>query len=176
VPGKVAHDLTDGHIETDQGSLSFEVKCARINIENRSLGHTQETRAFQGLLKSPKKVAKSYDILIAIGLRRLGLEEHRYWSHLEATRKDLQSRNIPFAIDAWPHEPSFLSLCSFFILPRACLSHNFFRINLSSLKTSKYGSHQAWGHDGQRCIEVWQKALKAISANAIAASEAPMCQ
>jgi len=173
--GMVTHDLSDGHIETEQGRLSFEVKCARINIENRyrPRRHHAENWAFQGLLSAPtSKSKKSYDILIAIGMRRLGLEDDGYWGHLENTLLDLQLKKRPYAIDAWPHEAVFLSLCSFFILPLTHLRHNYFRINLKSIESSSYAAYQAWGYDEQRCRDVWQDALRVIHGDSSTTSDA----
>lgn len=174
MPGAVTHDLGDGHIETEQGRLSFEVKCARINIANRSLGHTAENWAFQGLLTTPGKSNKKYDILIAIGIRQLGLEDHRYWGHLEHTLQYLQLKGRPYKIDARPHEEVFLSLCSFFVLPLSHIKHNYFRINLNSIERSRYAAYQAWGYDEQRCREVWQEALKVIRGDSSTTSDAVM--
>ncbi len=56
-----------------RGDVLFEVKCARINIANRSRGGMAENRAFQGLLTSPGKCDKEYDVLIAITCGNLGL-------------------------------------------------------------------------------------------------------
>jgi hypothetical protein len=161
-PGAVVRDLGDGHIETDQGIITFEVKCARINIANRSRGYTAENWAFQGLLTSPGKSDKKYDVLIAIGIRQLGLEDQRYWGHLQAMHQYLQSEGRPSNIDAWPHEAAFLSLCSFFIVARTHIVKNYFRINVRSIEKRKYAECQAWGYDEERCRAVWQEALETI--------------
>ena len=83
------HDLGDGHVDIGPRRVTFEVKCARINIANRSLGYTSENWAFVNLLHSPGKTAKSYDILVAIGVLTLGLEDERYWQYVVGPAKPL---------------------------------------------------------------------------------------
>ena len=78
-PGTVIHDPGDGHVHTTQGRISYEVKCARINMGNRHTGNTAENWAFVNLLTTPAKVPKSYDVLIAIGIATLGLEDELGW-------------------------------------------------------------------------------------------------
>ena len=62
--------------------------------------------------------------------------------------------------DALPHEDAFLSLCSFFIVPRSHIKHNRFRINIGSIERGKYAKYHVWGYDEERCRTVWQEALK----------------
>ena len=159
--GVVQHDVGDGHVETDQGRVTFEIKCARINIANRFRGGQSENWAFVNLLHSPGKAPKSYDILVAIGVLALGLEDDRYWDHLRSTHDELLSQGHESAIDALPHEPPFLSRCAFFVLPRASVKTNFVRLSVGSLPKSKYVTYLAWGHDEARCRTVWQGALSA---------------
>jgi hypothetical protein len=162
IPGQFKKDLCDCRVQTEEGGVSVEIKCARINIANRSLGQTSENWAFQGLLRTPGKVEKKYDIMIAVGIRQLGLEDDRYWSHLQATRRYLQSQNVRCEMDAWPHEVLFLSLCSFFVVPRVRVKSNYFRVTINSLHNSTYAAYQAWGYDDQRCQDVWCHALNQL--------------
>lgn len=150
-------------VQTAEGSVTIEIKCAGINIANRSLGGRGENWAFQGLLRTPGKAEKEYDILIAIGIRQLGLEDDRYWIHLQETRRYLQSKNIRCEIDAWPHEALFLSLCSSFVVPRGYVKSNYFRVAINSLHLSAYTDYQTWGYDDQRCQSVWRHAVKQMS-------------
>jgi hypothetical protein len=159
---KFVQDLTDGHIETDQGSISFEVKCARINIANRSNGGAADNWAFQGLRTSPGKSDKNYDVLVAIGVHALGLEDERYWGYLDLTHSNLQSQGRPSDIQAWPHESVFLSICSFFIVPRTRILKNYFRVTIRSMTECRYAAYHAWGYDEERCRFVWRNALQTI--------------
>lgn len=70
-PNVVKHDVGDGHVTTDWGRITFEIKCARINIANRYLGQTKGNWAFANIRSTPAKVEKKFDVLIAIGLLRL---------------------------------------------------------------------------------------------------------
>ncbi|MER2513127.1 MAG: hypothetical protein ABTQ25_12070 [Nitrosomonas ureae] len=157
--GHINHDLGDGHIQEEQRRLTFEIKCARINIANRARGDTSENWAFTNLLRSPGNSEKQYDILIAIGISVLGLEDHRYWAHLKARHNLLLQKGLPSRLDALPHEAEFLSLCSFFIAHRRQLPTNYFRINLSSVTNSPYAKFYAKGYDDERCKEIWTNAL-----------------
>ena len=159
--GAVIHDLADGRIETDQGIITFEVKCARINIANRSNGGVEENWAFTCLHTSPSKAsAKKYDVLIAIGIRELGLEDQHHWPYRQQVHEDLQFAGRPSSIHAWPHEDAFLSTCSFFIVPRSGVLTNYFRANVKAIEKCKYAAYQAWGYDEARCRSVWQNALQ----------------
>ena len=76
--GKVDRDAADGRVKTKKGDVTVEIKCARINIANQCNGRELENWAFGDILLSPTKKQKKYDVLIAIGLRTLGLENGRY--------------------------------------------------------------------------------------------------
>lgn len=83
--GLVVRDPGDGHVQTDAGVLTFEIKCARINVANRHLGQKAGNWAFTNILRSPGKAEKGYDLLIAIGVLVLGLEDSRYWDNLKSS-------------------------------------------------------------------------------------------
>lgn len=141
--GLVAHDPGDGQVKTDAGPLTFEIKCARINIANRYLGHEAENWAFTGILHSPGRAKKDYDILIAIGVRVLGLEDARFWDHLTDTiaqyKKDGRNAKLP----ALPHEEDFLALCDFFVVPFQDIPSNYFRLTLRSVRKSRFDRFRA---------------------------------
>jgi hypothetical protein len=160
--GAVTHDLGDGHIEIGSRRITFEIKCARINIANRTRGDTSENWAFVNLLHSPGKAFKSYHVLVAVGVRTLGLEDENYWHHLEQVHARLRADGHSSNIDALPHEAEFLSLCSFFILPRTEIPTNYFRINVDSVSKSRHAQYRAWGHDEPRCKEVWTNAMHGL--------------
>ena len=164
-PGKVAHDAGDGHVDTDDGRVTFEIKFARINIANRARGSSSENWAFAKLLTSPGKVPKTYDLLIAIGILTLGLEDERYWHHLSQVHERLRADGCRANVEALPHEPDYLSICSFFILPRTRVPTNNFRISVGAVEASNYGQQRAWGHDEPRCRTVWNNALCALRAS-----------
>jgi hypothetical protein len=158
-PGSVIHDMGDGYVDVETGRVTFEVKCARINIANRSLGHTLENWAFVNVLHSPGKAPKTYDVLIAVGLHTLGLEDDKYWQHLQKCQDMLRDGGYASRIDALPHEPEYLSLCSFFIVPRSKLQTNYFRVNLGTVSKNQYGAYHARGYDQTRCREIWDNAV-----------------
>jgi len=119
VSGEVISDHGDGYVRTGQRTTTFEIKCARINIANRSQGAAEENWAFANLLASPGGAPKQYDVLIAVGILVLGLEDSRYWDRLETIRARLSAEGRNVNLSALPHEATFLSICSFFILPRS---------------------------------------------------------
>lgn len=160
--GAITHDPGDGHVWIGQRRVTFEIKCARINIANRARGYTNENWAFVNLLHSPRKAAKSYDVLVAIGVLTLGLEDERYWQYVGQVHEGLRAHGHPSNIHALPHEPEFLSLCSFFILPRTEIPTNYFRINVASVSKSRHARYRAWGHDEQRCKDVWSSAVHVL--------------
>lgn len=160
--GEVNHDPGDGHVQVNGRRVTFEVKCARINMANRYRGDaaSSENWAFTNLLSSPGRKPKSYDVLIAVGVRVLGLEHEHYWSHLERQRKELQGRGNSFELHARPHEPGYLSLCSFFMLPRGRVATNGFRANLASVGSCRYAAYHAWGYDTDACRARWRRAVE----------------
>jgi len=158
-PGTVAHDPGDGHVFSGKRKITFEVKCARINIANRSLGGTSENWAFVNLCHSPGKVQKTYDVLIAVGVSTLGLEDDRYWKHLLALHERLRAQGHASKIDALPHQPEFLSLCSFFFIPRLKLKTNYFRVHVDGIDRSPYAAFRAWGYDETGCRQRWAAAI-----------------
>lgn len=160
--GGFVQDLADGYLDTEQGRIVIEVKCARINIANRSAGGSEYNWGFTSLLHSPGKAEKEYDILIAIGVQTLGLEDDRYWEHLEWIHTHPPSMGTRSDVNAWPHETAYLNLCSFFVIPRACVKNNYFRVMLQRLDTCRYATYQAWGYDENKCRAVWNHALDAF--------------
>jgi hypothetical protein len=106
VPGTVAQDPGDGHVEIEGQQITFEVKCARLNIANRSAGQTAENWAFVNVQHSPGKAEKSYHVLIAIGVYALGLEDGRYWNHLLATHERLSKLGHASRVERCRTSPS----------------------------------------------------------------------
>jgi len=159
--GTVQKDLGDGHVETDSARVSFEIKCARINIRNQYLGYKAHDWAFVNLIRSPGGIAKTYDVLIAIGLVTLGLEQEGYWEHLREVCTNLEKAGHPSDINALPHKEAFLSFCSFFVIPRVCVKTNYFRALVDSVDSRWVAPYRAWGYNATRCKEVWTNALVA---------------
>lgn len=157
----VTHDPGDGHIQLAVGRITFEVKCARVNIANRSRGATTENWAFVNLVHSPGKTPKSYDVLVAVGVYVLGLEDHRYWEHLASACANLTKAGHSARIDALPHEEPFLSLCSFFVIARKHLPANYFRVNVVRARSGAYGKYQFWGYEHDRAKSIWTAAAAA---------------
>ena len=160
--GTVIHDRGDGSVKTNEGRVTFEIKFARINIANRCLGRTRENWAFANILRTPAKDRKRYDILIAVGLRTRGLEDDCYWKELKKVKAELATEGRRVTLDSRPHDVRFLTLCSFFILPRKKMKTNFFRLHVGAVENSSYKECQAWGDDPARCKAVWKQALKQL--------------
>ena len=144
----------------DGMAVTFEVKFARINIANRYLGSTgKKNWAFVNMKQSPGKTPKQYDILIAIGLLTLGLEDDKYWSDLKQIHENLRAEGRVEKLGALPHESEFLSICSFFVMPMNVMPANACRINLDSVEKRQFAKYRAWGYDEARCKAVWNAAL-----------------
>ena len=156
---EIHHDPGDGHIDIGERRITFEIKLARINIANRSLGHKTENWAFVNLLHSPAKAYKKYDVLIAIGVNALGLEDENYWVHQTSSHKKLTAAGYASNINALPHQIEFLSVCSFFIMRREEIENNYFRISVDAVEKSKHAKFRAWGYDKVACKGIWSMAI-----------------
>lgn len=156
---QVVVDPGDGYIETEIGKVTFEIKCARINIANRDKGRVAENWAFNNILTSPGKTKKKYDLLIAIGVDLLGLENAKYWEHLQNSKNKLQESGRSFSLETQAHQVDFLDICSFFIIPFNKINTNYFRVTLSAISKSLYCQNLASGSDSERCMAVWKGAL-----------------
>lgn len=157
--GTVQRDPGDGHVDYDERRITFEIKCARINVANRSKGHLEENWAFTNILRSPGRAAKKYDVLLAIGLYTLGLEDNRYWNHLDQVKALRAKQGRMVVPEARPHEASFLPVCSFFIMPMKAVPNNYFRVNLSAVEKKFCGRFRAWGDEAERCKALWNEAI-----------------
>lgn len=155
--GHVLRDPGDGHVQTGNGRVTFEIKCARINIANRYKSEIAENWAFVNIKTSPAKVPKAYDVLIAIGLRTLGLEDPRYWDHLCQLRERYGTQGREVQVNAQPHEQAYLTRCTFFLLRHQELKTNFFRLTLRSMGKSPYHLVAADGDDIERCKALWAR-------------------
>ena len=161
-PGKVASDPGDGSVTIRQRKITFEIKFARINIANKYRGSSLESWKFANVITSPSKgESKPYDILIAIGLRTLGLENDDYWKHLKNLQMEFAKNDRNIFLDAQPHEERFLPLCCFFVIPKRELAFNNIHFNVGRITKSRYAQYQAWGDDPLRCKTVWKNALRA---------------
>lgn len=161
-PGQAVFDPGDGYVDTQNGVVTFEIKCARINIANRYIGRINENWAFTNILKTPGKTNKKYDLLIAIGVGQLGLENARYWEHLQNSKNKLQESGRSFSLETQAHQADFLNICSFFIVPFKEINTNYFRVALSTIAKSKYSQRLAPGSDSERSMAVWKSALGAL--------------
>lgn len=172
-PGNVTHDPGDGHVDLPSGRLTFEIKLARINIANRSRGGAGENWAFVNLKHSPGKAAKSYQLLVAVGVSTLGLEDDRYWTHLRLLDAQLRAKGLQSRLDALPHEEEYLSRCSFFLIPRTSVKSNYFRVNLTSVDKSAYAEFLARGSDPACCRKQWASAIAACNEALYVPSDRP---
>jgi hypothetical protein len=166
----VHHEAGDGGVVTQSGRVSVEIKCARISIANRSIGGTTQNWAHGGMLTTPAKKPKTYELLIAIGIEHLGLEDARYWGHLKEVSARRRRAGLPFSMDAMPHEPDFLSFCSFILMARTEVPSNFFRVNVATAGSDSFGPFQSWGSDASRCRARWKRALQAVAGSRAAGS------
>ncbi|MEG7362321.1 hypothetical protein [Pseudomonas citronellolis] len=158
-PALTSYDVGDGYVETMNGRKTIEIKCARINVANRYKGHLNENWAFTNILKTPQKKDRKYDILIAIGIRSLGLESEYYWEHLASTISELNRYGEPVSIDSRPHEQDYLSLCDFYIIPFKEIKTNQFRRSFSSKRPDKLGAYLSQNGNRLRCAELWDRAI-----------------
>ena len=153
----------DARLLLPERACDIEIKCARINVANRSRGDRNENYSFYGFLNTrDTKDDRTYDIAVAICVRVLGIEEPEYWQHLEAHEQKLASQGHHFAPTALPHEPEFLNICGFFIVPRCDIQSNQWRVTISGNSSRcPYWGHFAWGHDASACQHRWQTAFSA---------------
>lgn len=152
----------DAQVRISGKWLDVEIKCAHVNIANRTRGDTNENWAFGKLLVTDaRRTKQKYDVLFAAGVLALGLEEPDYWEYLKELKSRHKRAGREFKIDAAPHETDFLTRCGFFVIPHADVSTNYFRITVSAIPESRYNSYFAWGHDRRRAKEIWRSALAA---------------
>jgi len=137
-----------------------EIKCARVNIANRTSGGTTENWAFNRILKTSNGDSKTFDLAFFIAVRALGLEDPEYWPYLEKLENEYRRSRVPFKPNALPHEAEYLSLCSFIIMPYSRLAANYFRVMKSMLSKGDYSYYQAWGYEVRRCRLIWESAVK----------------
>lgn len=155
----------DARVRIELGSLNVEVKCARINVANRSRGDKNENYQFFGWTRTRDLLkAKEFDLAVAICVGVPGIEESGYWEYLPAKQQALSKRGIEFNATAFPHEAVFLNVCSFFILPRHAIQSNQWRVTFSGTGKSKspYWYAHAWGYDRVDCLKKWNNALAVL--------------
>jgi len=156
----VKYESGDGILRLKNRSLIFEIKCARINIANRHLGHIQENWAFANLLKTSTGDKRKYDVLILIGVMTLGLEDSEYWEHLKKIKEEYYLAGRKMVIKSRPHEKEFLSICSFFVIPFSEVPNNYFRCTIRRILKNKFSKYQSWGDDISLCKQIWNYAAK----------------
>jgi hypothetical protein len=150
----------DAQVRINGTWRNVEIKCARVNIANKTIGGTDENWAFGKILRTDEGVSRKYSLRFFVAVRVLGLEDAKYWRYLKRLEKEYRAKGIPFDRIARPHEAKFLSVCSFIIVPRSRLVDNQFRVMLSRLSTGKYSNYQAWGYEIKRCRLIWKSAVK----------------
>jgi hypothetical protein len=150
----------DAQVKTSNGWLDVEIKCAHVNIANRTRGDTNENWAFGKLLVTDtRRTKQKYDVLFAAGILALGLEDPEYWRHLNDLGRQLKGSGREFKVDAAPHEAAFLDRCGFFVLPLADITRNYFRVTVSAIAKSRYNRYFAWGYDPKQAKRIWQSAV-----------------
>ena len=143
----------DAQFQSDAQWLDVEIKCAHINIANRTRGDLNENWAFTQLLKTPKGTPRKYDLAFAVGIRSLGFEDPRYWPYLE---------EHGFEITRLPHESQFLNRCGFLVMPFSDIPKNYFRVTLPALPKSQYFKYFAWGREPDKCLDIWNTTIRKI--------------
>ncbi|SDT86734.1 hypothetical protein SAMN05216296_0039 [Pseudomonas pohangensis] len=153
------HGAADALVLLNGRWLAVEVKLARLNIANKSIGQTKTNWAFNNILRTPSKAAKAYDILFAVGVNVLGFENPGYWEFFRSTILELSVADPSLSETVLPHEPAFLNLCGAFILPFDSIPNNHFRVTLSALSSSPFNQYFSWLNNTTRCKEIWSSAL-----------------
>lgn len=160
-----SHGAADASVRINGQWLSVEVKLARLNIANKTLGQTKTNWAFNNILHSPSKATKTYDILFAVGVNVLGFENPGYWEYFRNTVSELSVSDPHLTETVLPHEPAFLNLCGAFILPFPKIPNNHFRVTLSALHASSFNQYFAWLSNTIRCKEIWESTLSVLIPN-----------
>lgn len=151
-------------VSLNQSWKDIEIKCARINKANRYRGADKEDWAFTSLLTTGRnKEPKNYDIAVAIVVRVLGHEESAYWDYLQLRADALRKQQIEFGIDCLPHEDTYLNLCGFFVIPYSQIETDYFRVHFTALSHCRYHRFFAWGHNPDRCRQIWLSAIEFIT-------------
>lgn len=152
----------DAQVASGGRWIDVEIKCARVNIANRSKGGMSENWAYNKILETSTGERKRFDIAVFVAIRNLGVEDPKYWQYLKDLEQKYCDSKIMFRQNALPHEEDFLSICSFIIMPRSRVPDNYFRIALSAMPNSSYADYQAWGYDPLRCCSIWKSAMNAL--------------
>lgn len=154
-----SHGAADASVRVNGRWLAVEVKLARLNIANKTMGQSKTNWAFNNILRSPSKAAKTYDILFAVGVNVLGFENPGYWEYFRNTISELSAADPSLSEAVLPHEPAFLNLCGAFALPFSSIPNNHFRVTLSALNASSFNQYFSWLSNSVRCKEIWGSAL-----------------
>jgi hypothetical protein len=159
--GAEFHGAADALVRVDGRWLDIEIKLARLNIANKTKGQTEPNWAFNNILHSPSKAAKSYNILFAVGINVLGFENPEYWSHFRSAVSALSSETPRLSESVMPHEPEFLSLCGAFVMPYSEIPTNHFRVTRRALSASHFNKYFSELSDTERSRSNWRKAVAA---------------
>lgn len=151
----------DAQVDVDKERLDVELKCARVNIANRTRGDTQPNWAFGKLLATPQGINRqSYDFAFAVGVLALGLEDPGYWDYLAQNARLHLEAGRDFKLDAAPHEAPYLMRCGFFLIPYGDIRTNFFRVTVSSIPTNQNRTFFAWGYEQDECRNIWSNCIR----------------
>lgn len=166
--GDIEHEErlpADARITTAQGHLNVEVKAARINVANRSRDVPNENFQFVGCLETrDTKSTREFDLMVAICVRVPGLEDPGYWAYLTRQEQRLKEFRASFSATTRPHEPDYLNVCGFFVIPRNAIKTTTVRATILSSRTPRcpYWGYFAWGYDHEACRSKWQAALRSL--------------
>jgi hypothetical protein len=158
---------SDAQVMINRRWLNVEIKCSRLNLAHPWEKTPLECWSFGPMLRAPKGRPKPRcDLAFLVGVRTRGIADPEYWKHLKCLVKELQRFDGDLNLSTLPHEPEFLNLCGFLIIPASVMfANNVNNISLTTRKLSrcKFQAFFAWGYDRRQCLLRWHAALRAIS-------------
>jgi len=154
----------DARVRIGKKWLNVEIKLARINIANKTIGQTAPNWAFGYINRSPGRKPKSYDLLFAVGIEILGFEQEQYWEYLRKVSSARTKAGYRTSDTACPSEREYLNLCGFFLMTRDS-TPNYFRVTLKSIETNQYKESFAWGWDKVLLRNNWDNVVSRALSN-----------
>jgi hypothetical protein len=146
-------------VEVNGRKFDVELKCVRVSVPGRKDGNTRKTWFFGPALRKPKGGRRRCDIAVFIGVMTLGLEDRSYWTSLDQYAEKMAREDIKVFPRTQPHEPKFLNMCGFFVIPFRSIRTNCFRVTIGAVERCKYKQQFAWGHDVKTCRQIWANAV-----------------
>jgi hypothetical protein len=152
--------VADARIRIGGKWLDIEIKLARINIANKTIGQTSLNWQFVNMTHTPAKVPKTYDLVFAVGLEIMGFEHENYWNHLQGVAEQRTKLGYLTNVNARPHEEEYLNYCGFYLMSFSALTGDNFRRTFTAKTKDRYGDFFAWGYDTPRLVKKWECATE----------------